>query len=78
MTLLLILLLAGLCLPEPPGILGALLEYHIFGGKQRASKERKKWQEINRIEAELKKEGKTLHDEFKLANQGKSKHFKKL
>lgn len=77
LTFILLVLLAGFFLPEPPGILGAFLEYHVFGGKQRLEREIRKWEELDRIEAELKKEGKTLHDEFKLANQGKSKYFKK-
>lgn len=77
MTLILLILLAGFFLPEPPGIFGALLEYHVFGGKERKLREIKKWQYIDKVEKELKKEGKTLHDELKLANQGKSKYFKK-
>ena len=78
LSFILLLLLAGFMLPEPPGILGSLLDYHLFGGKERKEEEIQKWKEIDRIEAELKKEGKTLHDEFKLANKGESKYFKKL
>ena len=78
LTFILLVLLAGFFLPEPPGIFGALLEYHVFGGKERKQREIRKWKELDRIEKELAKEGKTLHDEFKLANQGKSKYFKKF
>ena len=78
LTFILLVLLAGFFLPVPPGIFGALLEYHVFGGKERKQREIRKWKELDRIEKELAKEGKTLHDEFKLANQSKSKYFKKL
>lgn len=78
LTFILLVLLTGFFLPVPPGIFGALLEYHVFGGKEREQREIRKWKELDRIEKELAKEGKTLHDEFKLANQGKSKYFKKL
>lgn len=78
LSFILLLILAGMVIPEPPGIIGGLLEYHIFGGKEREQREIRKWRELDRIEKELAKEGKTLHDEFKLANQGKSKYFKKL
>ena len=78
LTFLLLVLLAGFFLPVPPGIFGVLLDYHIFGGKEREQREIKKWQYIDKVKKELEKEGKTLHDEFKLANQGKSKYFKKF
>ena len=78
MTFILLIILAGFCLPEPPGILGALLHYYVFGGKQEEQREIKKWQRLNEIERELKKEGKTLDDEIRLAQKGKSKYFKRL
>ena len=78
LTFILLVLLAGFFLPVPPGIFGVLLDYHVFGGKERQQREIRKWKELDRIEKELAKEGKTLHDEFKLANKGKSKYFKKL
>lgn len=78
MTFILLIILAGFCLPEPPGILGALLNYYVFGGKQEEQREIRKWQRLNEIEKELKKEGKTLHDEIRLAQKGDSKYFKRL
>lgn len=77
LTYILVVLSLGFSLPKPPGILGALLDYHLFGGKERKQKEIRKWKILDEIEKELAKEGKTLHDEFKLANKGKSKYFKK-
>lgn len=78
MTFMLLLVLAGLCLPEPPGILGVLLHYYVFGGKEEEQREIRKWQRLGEIEDELKKEGKTLHDEIRLAQKGKSKYFKRF
>lgn len=78
LTFILLLSLLGFCFPQPPGILGVLLEYYVFGGKQREQREIRKWQRLNEIEIELKKEGKTLHDEIKLARKGESKYFKTL
>jgi len=72
------IVLLGFTVPEPPGILGVLLEYYVFGGKQREEAEARKWRRINEIEEELKKEGKTLHDEIRLAQKGESKYFKRL
>ena len=77
-TFILLIILAGFCLPEPPGILGVLLHYHFFGGKEEEQREIRKWQRLNEIEKELEKEGKTLHDEIQLARKGKSKYFKTL
>lgn len=77
LSFILLVLLAGFCLPVPPGIFGILLDYHVFGGKEREQREIRKWKILDEIEKELVKEGKTLHDEFKLANKGKSKYFKK-
>ena len=78
MTFILLLTLLGFCLPQPPGILGALLYYYVFGGKEEEQREIRKWQKLDEIEKELEKEGKTLHDEIRLAQKGKSKYFKKL
>ena len=78
MTFILLIILAGFCLPEPPGILGVLLHYYVFGGKEEEQREIRKWQRLNEIERELRKDGKTLHDEIKLAQKGKSKYFKTL
>ena len=77
-TFFLLILFAGLFFPEPPGIFGALLHYYVFGGKEEEQREIRKWQRLNEIESELRKEGKTLHDEIKLARKGKSKYFKTL
>jgi hypothetical protein len=78
MTFILLIVLVGLCLPEPPGILGILLHYYVFGGKEEEQREIRKWQKLDEIEEKLKTEGKTLHDEIRLAQKGKSKYFKKL
>ena len=78
MTFMLLLVFAGLCLPEPPGILGVLLHYYVFGGREEEQREIRKWQRLDEIEDELKKEGKTLHDEIRLAQKGKSKYFKRF
>ena len=78
MTFILLLVLAGLCLPEPPGILGILLHYYVFGGRAEEQREIRKWQRLDEIENELRKEGKTLHDEIRLAQKGKSKYFKRF
>lgn len=77
-TFISVLILLGLCLPEPSGILGILIHYYVFGGKEEEQREIRKWQRLNEIERELKKEGKTLHDEIQLARKGKSKYFKTL
>ena len=78
MTFMLLLVLAGLCLPEPPGILGVLLHYYVFGGREEEQREIRKWQRLDEIENELRKDGKTIHDEIRLAQKGKSKHFKRF
>lgn len=70
------LILLGFTIPQFPGILGAMIEYYVLGGKIREERERRKWQRIDEIEKQLKKEGKTIHDEIKLAREGKSKFFK--
>lgn len=71
-------LLFGMMFPVPPGILGALMHWYIFGGKREYEDEVRKWERLEEIKKELEKEGKTLHDEMKLAREGKSKYFKTL
>lgn len=74
--LLYVILILGFLFPVPPGLIGGLLYWYIFGGKKNHEENCRKWQELDRIESELNKEGKTIYDEVSLARKGKSKYFK--
>jgi len=57
-------LFVGFYAPKPPGLLGSLMEYYWFGGKERREKEDIKWRKINNIDRELKKRGSSLVHEI--------------
>jgi hypothetical protein len=46
------------------GILSSMIEYYLFGGKEREQKEIAKWRKINYINRELKKRGSDLVHEI--------------
>lgn len=69
-------IIIGFLFPTPPGVFGFLIHWYFLGGKQQYIDECKKWEKLDEIESELKKEGKTIHDEISLAREGKSKYFK--
>lgn len=71
-----ILFLLGFVFPSPPGVIGCLIHWYFLGGKQEYIDDCKRWEKIDQIESDLKKEGKTISDEIKLARKGKSKYFK--
>jgi hypothetical protein len=57
-------LFVGFYAPKPPGLLGTMIEYYFFGGKEREQKEIAKWRKINYINRELKKRGSDLVHEI--------------
>ena len=57
-------LFVGFYAPKPPGLLGTMIEYYWFGGKEREQKEIAKWRKINHIDRELKKRGSDLVHEI--------------
>ena len=57
-------LFVGFYAPKPPGLLGTMIEYYWFGGKERREKEEAKWRKINHIDRELKKRGSDLVHEI--------------
>ena len=57
-------LFVGFYAPKPPGLLGSLMEYYWFGGKERREKEDIKWRKINNIDREFKKRGSSLVHEI--------------
>jgi hypothetical protein len=54
----------GFYAPKPPGLLGSLMGYYCFGGKERKEREIAKWRKINNIDRELKKRGSDLVHEI--------------
>lgn len=46
------------------GIIPEMIEYYLFGGKEREQKEMAKWRKINYINRELKKRGSDLVHEI--------------
>ena len=54
----------GFYAPKPPGLLGSLIIYYWFGGKEREQREIAKWRKINNIDRELKKRGSSLVHEI--------------
>jgi hypothetical protein len=64
LTILALTLFVGFYAPKPPGLLGTLIEYYLFGGKERKQKEDIKWRKINNIDRELKKRGSSLVHEI--------------
>lgn len=60
------------CVPQPPGILGALIEYYLLGGKQRALK-KERTEDMLRS---LRKNGTDFHTELRKAKKGESKFIK--
>lgn len=62
-------LFVGFYAPKPPGLLGTLIHYYLFGGKEEREKEIAKWRKINNIDRELKKRGSDLvHEIIKKSN----------
>jgi hypothetical protein len=59
-----LILFVGFYAPKPPGLLGTMIEYYWFGGKERSEKEVAKWRKINNIDRELKKRGSSLVHEI--------------
>ena len=57
-------LFVGFYAPKPPGLLGIMIQYYWFGGKERREKEEAKWRKINHIDRELKKRGSDLVHEI--------------
>jgi hypothetical protein len=57
-------LFVGFYAPKPPGLLGTMIEYYWFGGKEREQREIAKWRKINKIDMELKKRGSSLVHEI--------------
>jgi hypothetical protein len=52
------------------GILSSMIDYYLFGGKERKQKEIAKWRKINYIDRELKKRGSDLvHEIIKKQDQ---------
>ena len=64
LAILMTLLFVGFYAPKPPGILGAMMEYYWFGGKEREEKERAKWRKIDMINRELRKKGSSIVHEI--------------
>jgi hypothetical protein len=54
----------GFYAPKPPGLLGVLIKYYLFGGKEEREREIAKWRKINHIDRELKKRGSDLVHEI--------------
>jgi hypothetical protein len=57
-------LFVGFYAPKPPGLLGTLIEYYLFGGKERKQKEDVKWRKLNNIDRHLKNNGSDLVHEI--------------
>ena len=64
LTILFATLFVGFYAPKPPGILGTMMEYYWFGGKEKEQKEIAKWRKLNHIDRELKKRGSSLAHEI--------------
>jgi hypothetical protein len=64
LTILAVTFFIGFYTPKPPGLLGTMVEYYWFGGKERKEKEVAKWRKINHIDRELKKRNSDLVHEI--------------
>jgi hypothetical protein len=64
LTILAVTFFVGFYAPKPPGLLGTMIQYYWFGGKERREKEAAKWRKINHIDRELKKRGSDLVHEI--------------
>jgi hypothetical protein len=64
LTILAVTFFVGFYAPKPPGLLGTMIQYYWFGGKERREKEEAKWRKINHIDRELKKRGSDLVHEI--------------